>query len=177
MSDNSTGVGAYQVHKRELPITGEKESVLREVRENIAFWRDFSSGLVVLLWVTVLFVIYQTVTEQQVSPRYFYLACVIIGYVVFKHLTFHRANLAERSWLLTECDDVGVLQQMAELANQLDGVRREMNFIIERSGRQRLYWYEVCSLLLLADREKDGSDLYKARQAVLSAARRDKDDV
>jgi hypothetical protein len=155
---------------RELPICGVSREQLRQLRDKALFIRNVGTYGVLAFVAMMAIGLYNPVERGEFPLLAFFIAMIILCWACYNVLTNIRRGYASYAYMLTECDDTGILNHIAQLSEECSTVKRCIKTIMETSGRQKLFWYEIPVLQDLARKEKLTNSLYQAQSAVRFAA-------
>lgn len=153
----------------ELPIPGLTRDELRELREQALFYRSVGTYSVMFLGAVLAVFLYTPVERNELPLLAYLVGMALLCFACYTFLTNIRRHFGSYAHSLTECGDVGMLNHIAELCLKFSSVKRHVKLIMDHSGREKLFWYEIPFLQEIARQEEIYGSLYQAQSAVLSA--------
>lgn len=154
---------------KDLPNYGASRGHLRKLRDDALFMRSLCTYAGLGMTALLASGLYQPVKRGELSLLAFILGMAALCWACYTVVTNMRRGCASYARMVTECDDVGMLNHITQLSEECSTVKRQIKSIMETSGRQTLCWYEVDDLLELGRRERLSNSLYQAQENIHSA--------
>lgn len=154
---------------KDLPNYGASRDHLRKLRDDALFMRTVCTYAGLAITALLASGLYQPVKRGELSLLVFILGMAALCWACYNVVTNIRQGCAAYAHMVTECDDVGLLNHITQLSEECSTVKRCIKSIMETSGRQKLYWYEVDELLELGRKERLSNALYQAQENIHSA--------